>query len=57
MMVSQLAIEISNVLYVFVGYRKWSIKRRGAYIIFPVIGAVLTRERRLFESGAYFNYG
>ena len=30
-------------------YRKWSIKRRGAYFIFPVIGAVLIRQRRLFQ--------
>ena len=26
-------------------YRKWSIKRRDAYLIFPVIGAALVRER------------
>ena len=38
-------------------YRKWLIKRRGTYFIFPVIGAVLIRERRLFESSAYFKYG
>ena len=31
-------------------YRKSSIKRRGAYLIFPVIGG------RFKESGAYFNY-
>ena len=30
-------------------YRKWSIKRRGAYFIFPVIGALLIREQRLFQ--------
>ena len=29
----------------------------GPYFIFPVIGAALIRERRLFESGAYFSYG
>ena len=30
-------------------YRKWSIKRRGAYPIFPVIRAAIIRERRLFQ--------
>ena len=30
-------------------YRKWSIKRRGAYFISSVIGAVLIPERRLFQ--------
>ena len=30
-------------------YRKWSIKRRDAYFIFPVIGAALIGERRLFQ--------
>ena len=30
-------------------YRKWSIKRRGAYLIIPVIGVALVRERRLFQ--------
>ena len=29
--------------------RKWLIKRRGANFIFPVIGTVLIRERRLFQ--------
>ena len=38
-------------------YQKWLIKRRGTYLIFPVIGAVLIRERRLFESGTYFKCG
>ena len=37
-------------------YRKWSIKRRGAYFLFPVKGAAPIQEWRLFESGAYFNY-
>jgi len=30
-------------------YRKWSIKRRGAYFIFPVMGAALIQELRLFH--------
>ena len=38
-------------------YRKSSIKRRSAYLIFPVKRAALIRERRLFKSGAYFNWG
>ena len=33
------------------------IKHHGAYFIFPVIGAALIQEPRLFESGAHFNYG
>ena len=32
-------------------YRKSSIKHRSAYVIFPVMGAALIQERRLFESG------
>ena len=28
-------------------YRKWSIGRRGAYFIFPVIGVALGQERCL----------
>ena len=28
-------------------YRKWSMGRRGAYFIFPVIGVALRQERRL----------
>ena len=27
-------------LLFFMSYRKWSIKRRGAYFLFPVIGVV-----------------
>ena len=30
-------------------YRKWSIKRLGAYFIFPIIGAALIRQRRLLQ--------
>ena len=30
-------------------YRKWLIKRRGAYFIFPVIGVAPIRERHLFQ--------
>ena len=30
-------------------YRKWSMKRRGACFIFPVMNAALIRERRLFQ--------
>ena len=30
-------------------YRKWSMKHRGAYFIFPVINAALIRERCLFQ--------
>ena len=37
-------------------YRKWSIKRRGSYCLFPVKGAALIQEWRLIESDAYFNY-
>ena len=37
-------------------YRKWSMKRRGGYFIFPVINAALIPERRLYQSDAYFNY-
>ena len=39
--------------YVIIKYRKLSIKCRGAYFIFPVIGAAEIRERCLFQ----FNYG
>ena len=39
--------------YVIIKYRKLSIKSRGAYFIFLVIGAAEIRERCLFQ----FNYG
>ena len=32
-----------------VSYRKWSIKRRGAYFIFHVKGAALIGKRHLFQ--------
>ena len=38
-------------------YREWSIKHRDAYFNFLVLGAALMQERRLLDSGAYFNYG
>ena len=42
-------IVVRTLSYVITRYRKRSIKRRGTYFIFPVIGAVLIRERRLFQ--------
>ena len=42
-------IVIRTLSYVITKYRKWSIKRRGTYFIFPVIGAALIRECRLFQ--------
>ena len=38
-------------------WKPYLIQSGGAYFIFPVIGAALIRERGLFESSAYFNYG
>ena len=35
--------------YPYCPYRKWSITRRGAYLIFSVIGAALIQELRLFQ--------
>ena len=35
-------------------YRISSNKRRGAYLIFVILGAALIRGRRLKEGGAYF---
>ena len=35
-------------------YRISSIKRRGAYLIFTILGAALIGGRRLKEGGAYF---
>ena len=40
----QQKFELDLNVFEFQFYRKWSIKRRGAYFIFPVI-----RERRLFQ--------
>ena len=42
-------IELRVYLFAGYAYRKWSIKRRGAYIIFYVKGAAFIRERRLFQ--------
>ena len=42
-------IVVRTLSYAITRYRKRSIKRRGTYFIFPVIGAVLIRERRLFQ--------
>ena len=42
---------ISGVL----NYRIYWNKRRGAFLIFRATSAVLIRERRLFEGGAYLN--
>ena len=39
----------SRVTLCYEPYRKWSIKRRGAYLIIPVIGVALVLERRLFQ--------
>ena len=40
----QQKFELDLNFFEFQFYRKWSIKRRGAYFIFPV-----RRERRLFQ--------
>ena len=47
--VRKLKVMNSRVTLCYEPYRKWSIKRRGAYLIIPVIGVVLVRELRLFQ--------
>ena len=47
--VRKLKVMNSRVTLCYEPYRKWSIKRRGAYLIIPVIGVALVRERRLFQ--------
>ena len=39
----------------YVGYRIYSNKSRGAYLIFRATSAALIRRRRLFEGGAYLD--
>ena len=41
-------------MFSFLAYRISSNKRRGAYLIFVILGAALIGGRRLLEGGAYF---
>ena len=43
--IRKLKVMHSRVTLCYEPYRKWSIKHRGAYLIIPVIGAALVRER------------
>ena len=43
--IRKLKVMHSRVTLRYEPYRKWSIKHRGAYLIIPVIGAALIRER------------
>ena len=49
--IRKLKVTNSRVTLCYEPYRKWSIKRRGAYLMIPVIGVALVRERRLFQVG------
>ena len=44
---------LHGLYHVKYGYRIYSKKRRGAYLIFRVSGAAFIRGRRLFEGGAF----